>query len=136
MLQIGAGLVLVGLLVGLAVPRFTVPRLALSTYLLGLMQGTFLMVAGVLWPRLRLKVAASRAGSIAAIYGCIAAWVANFAGAAWGAGGTMVPLAAGAARGTALQEGVIRALLMSAAPCLIATAALLLWGLRGSPEPE
>jgi hypothetical protein len=44
--QVGAGLFLLGLLVGLAVPRFALPRLALSTHLLGLMQGLFLLVAG------------------------------------------------------------------------------------------
>jgi hydroxylaminobenzene mutase len=134
--QVGAGLFLLGLLVGLAVPKFALPRLALSTHLLGLMQGTFLLVAGGLWSRLRLSPALSRVGHIVAVYGCVAAWVANLAGALWGAGGTMVPLAAGGVRGTAVQEGIIRLLLVSAAPCLIAAAGLLVWGLRGSPESE
>ncbi len=134
--QVGAGLFLLGLLVGLAVPRFALPRLALSRHLLGRMQGLFLLVAGGLWPRLRLSAALSRVGHVAAVVGCVAAWVANLAGALWGAGSTMVPLAAGGVRGTALQEGVIKLLLLSAAPCLIATAGLLLWGLRGSPESE
>ncbi|MBK6515412.1 MAG: hypothetical protein IPG04_15140 [Polyangiaceae bacterium] len=59
--QVGAGLFLLGLLVGLAVPKFTLPRLALSTHLLGLMQGLFLLVAGGLWPRLRfLRSAVAR----------------------------------------------------------------------------
>lgn len=134
--QVGAGLFLVGLLVGLAVPKFALPRLALSTHLLGLMQGTFLMVAGTLWARLRLARGLSRVGHVLAVYGCVAAWAANLAGAAWGAGSTMVPLAAGGVRGTSVQEGIIRFLLLSAAPCLIATAGLLVWGLRGSPQSE
>jgi hypothetical protein len=70
--QVGAGLFLLGLLVGLAVPRFALPRLALSTHLLGLMQGLFLLVAGGLWPRLRLSAALSRVGHVAAVVGCVA----------------------------------------------------------------
>jgi (hydroxyamino)benzene mutase len=136
LLQVGAGLFLLGLVVGLVVPRFPVPRLGLSTHLLGLMQGTFLMVAGLLWPRLRLTRAVSRIGCGLASYGCLAAWTANLCGAVWGAGSSMVPLAAGGARGTVFQEGVIRLLLLSAAPCLISVVGLLLWGLRNSPRPE
>ncbi len=133
LLQAGALLFLLGLLVGLGVPRFAVPRLALSTHLLGIMQGTFLMVGGLVWPRLRLTRSASRIGRFVAIYGCLAAWTANLLAAIWGAGNSMLPMAAGAARGSAFQEGAIRGLLMSAALALIAVALLLLWGLRTSP---
>jgi hydroxylaminobenzene mutase len=130
LLQVGGLLFFLGLLVGLAVPRFTVPRLGLSTHLLGIAQGTFLLVAGLLWPKLRVTPSASRIGHVLAIYGCLAAWTANLLGAIWGAGNTMLPLAAGAARGSSLQEGAIRVLLMSAALSLVTVAVLILWGLR------
>jgi hypothetical protein len=48
----------------------------------------------------------------------------------------MVPLAAGGARGTALQEGLIKVLLTSAALSLIGFASTLLWGLRGRRASE
>ncbi len=136
LMRAGALLFLLGLLAGLAVPTFAVPRLGLSTHLLGIMQGTFLLVAGLVWPRLNLTAALSRVGSVLAIYGCLAAWIANLCGAVWGAGGSMVPIAAGRLRGTAWQEGVIQVLLVSAAPCLISSAALVLWGLRGRSTPD
>lgn len=136
LLQVGALLFLLGLLMGLGVPRFTVPRLALSTHLLGIMQGTFLMVAGLLWPKLTLTRSASRVGSGLGTYGCLAAWTANLLGAVWGAGNTMLPMAAGGARGSAFQEGAIRVLLVSAALSLVAVAILILWGLRKSPRGE
>jgi len=136
LLQVGGLLFLLGLLVGLGVPRFNAPRLALSTHLLGVMQGTFLLVVGQLWPRLRLTRSTSRVGSALAIYGCVSAWTANLLGAVWGAGSSMLPLAAGAARGSSLQEGAIRVLLMSAALSLVIAATLVLWGLRGSPRME
>jgi hydroxylaminobenzene mutase len=134
LLQAGALLFLLGLLVGLGVPGFAVPRLALSTHLLGIMQGTFLMVGGLVWPRLRLTRSGSRIGRFVAIYGCLAAWTANLLAAFWGAGNSMLPMAAGAARGSTLQEGAIRGLLISAALALVAVALLLLWGLRTPPR--
>ena len=136
LLQVGGLLFLLGLLVGVAVPLFRVPRLGLSTHLLGITQGTFLIVSGLLWPRLRFSAATSGIGHGLAIYGCVAAWTANLLGAVWGAGAAMMPLAAGAARGTDFMELVIRVLLMSAALALITAALLILWGLRTSRQTE
>src|SRR5277367_3675588 len=86
LLQAGTLLFLFALLVGLAVPHFAVPRLGLSAHLLGLMQGLFLMVAGLLWPRLALRPGASRLGMWLLLYGCFAAWAANVLAAVIGAG--------------------------------------------------
>lgn len=130
LLQLGILLFLLALLVGLAIPKFAVPRLGLSTHLLGIMQGTFLMVMGLLWPKLRLGHALSRLAVFLAAYGCIAAWAANLAAALWGAGNGMLPIAAGQSHGSALQEGIIAIALRSAGLSLIAFAALVLWGLR------
>ena len=130
--QTGVLLFLLALVVGIGVPRFTLPRLALSVHLLGIMQGTFLLAAALWWPSLALGAAQSRVGQVLAIYGCAAAWLANLAGAAWGAGASMVPIAAGGATGTPAQEMVIRILLRSAAVCLVAFAAFFLWALSTS----
>lgn len=136
LLRVGSLLFLLALLVGLAVPAFAVPRLGLSTHLLGIMQGTFLMVIGAVWPRLKLSPLKSRVANALAIYGCIAAWTANLLGAVWGAGNSMLPLAAGAARGSVLQEGTIRVLLVSAALSLITAVSFVVWGLRGADTAE
>jgi (hydroxyamino)benzene mutase len=130
LLQAGVALFLLALIVGIFVPRFVLPRLALSTHLLGIMQGTFLIAIGLLWPRLTFTNGQSTVGQILAIYGCVAAWIANLAGAALGAGGSIVPMASGGARGNALQETAINILLRSAAVSLVALTVLLLWGLR------
>ena len=47
-----------------------------------------------------------------------------------GAGNAVLPIAAGAAHGTSIQEGVIALALRSAAVSLIAGVVLVLWGLR------
>ena len=133
LLQVGALLFLVALIVGIAVPRVPVPRLGLSVHLLGLMQGLFLMVAGLLWPRLELSRRLSQLGAGLAIYGCLAAWTANLLAALWGAGNSMLPLAAGQAHGSALQEAVVAIGLRTAAVSLVAALILILWGLRSPP---
>jgi len=134
LLQAGTLLFLLALLVGLVVPTFAVPRLGLSTHLLGIMQGLFLMILGVLWPRLRITQGMGRGGVLLAVYGCVAAWGANLLGAIWAAGSPMLPIAAGQAHGSALQETVIAVALRSAAISLIAVVLLVLWGLRSTAE--
>lgn len=138
LLQLGLLLFLLALIVGLVVPKFTVPRLGLSVHLLGIMQGLFLMVIGILWPRLRLTRATFRAGFWLAVYGCFSAWAANLLAGIWGAGNSMLPMAAGTARGSELQETIIAMVLRSAALSLIVAAILILWGLRefASGKPD
>jgi hydroxylaminobenzene mutase len=130
LLQLGMLLFLFALFVGLALPMFAVPRLGLSAHLLALMQGLFLAVAGLLWPRLRLSPAASRAGFWLAAYGCLASLAANVLAAVWGAGNTLLPMAAGQAHGTPFREGVIVAGLRTGGTALIAASIVILWGLR------
>jgi hydroxylaminobenzene mutase len=130
LLQLGILLFFFALLVGFAVPRFNIPRIGLSAHLLGIMQGIFLMVTGLLWPKLKLTRTISRVGFLLVIYGCFAAWIANLMAAIWGAGNTMLPIAAGQAHGSALQEEIIAIALRTAAVSLVAAAIVILWGLR------
>jgi hydroxylaminobenzene mutase len=130
LLQLGVLLFLFALLAGLAVPAFAVPRLGLSVHLLGIMQGMFLIITGMLWAKLRLTRSMSRLGFCLLVYGCFAAWTANVLAAVWGAGNSMLPIAAGQARGSVLQEGIITVGLRTAAVSLVAAATLLAWGLR------
>jgi len=73
LLQLGIVLFLCALIVGIAVPYFAVPRLGLSTHLLGVMQGIFLLVTGSLWAKLKLSRTLSRLAFCAMVYGCVAA---------------------------------------------------------------
>lgn len=73
------------------------------------------------------------AGAFLAGYGCLAAWTANLSAAVWGAGNSMLPIAAGPAHGSLVQERIIAIALRSAAVSLIVAAVLVLWGLRGLP---
>jgi (hydroxyamino)benzene mutase len=126
LLQLGLVLFFLALLVGIVVPHFSVPRLALSLHLLGVLQGTFLIAISAVWPRLNLTRTTSLLASGLLAYGCVAAWLANLLGAYWGAGNTLLPMAAGAAQGSSLQEGIIAVLLRSSAVTLVAAILLML----------
>lgn len=136
LIQVGSVLFLVALFVGMAVPTFAVPRLGLATHILGITQGIFLMVLGLVWPRLAVSQGRSRLGRWLATYGCLAPWTANLLAAVWGAGNSMLPFAAGGAHGGPFQENAIRLLLVSGALCLIVAVSLVAWGLRGVVAEE
>jgi (hydroxyamino)benzene mutase len=53
----------------------------------------------------------------------------------WGAGNSIMPLAAGGAHGSEFREAAIRWVAYSAAPTGITAFALIFWGLRMKPEP-
>lgn len=130
LLQAGSVLFLLALFVGLAIPRFALPRVAVSAHLVGLMQGMFLMLAGLLWPRLGLSRRVSGIAGGLLIYGGAAAFAANLCAAACGAGGTLLPIATGGVQGSALAEGAVKTLLRTAAVSIISGAGLVFWGLR------
>jgi hydroxylaminobenzene mutase len=133
LLQLGVALFLAALLFGLGIPHFTVPRLALSAHLIGLLQGMFLVVLGLLWSRLSLTSVQFKFAFWLVAYQAIAASLSNLLAAVWGAGNTIIPIAAGAARGSAIQEAVINVGLRSAGAALIVGLSLVLWGLRRAP---
>jgi hydroxylaminobenzene mutase len=134
LLQIGVTLFLFALLVGIAIPSLPVPRLGLSTHLLAISQGLFLVSVGLIWPRLQLTPRIGASAFWLLVYGCAAALGANLMAAIWVAGNTLLPMAAGTAHGTPLQEGFVVAALRTGGAALIVGTALVLWGLRHQPR--
>ena len=129
LIQLGVTLFLVGLLIGLAVPVFANPRMGLASHLEGVMNGMFLVLLGVIWPRLDMGPRGLAATFWLAMYGTFSNVLATLLAAAWGAG-SMMPLAAGSQVGTPAQEVVIRVLLVSLALAMVAVCVLVLVGLR------
>ena len=134
MLQIGIGLFVFSALEGFVIPSLRSPRLGLSVHTLSALQGVMLLGLGLLWPRLRLGTTPSRVAWWTYVYSSFATLMAYVLAAFWGAGNTTMPLAAGAAHGTAFQEGVIKAVVYSAAPTFLLSMALVVWGLRLARE--
>jgi (hydroxyamino)benzene mutase len=130
LLQIGVALFLLTSFEGFAVPYFAVPSLGRSVHTLSAFTGVLLLALGLTWPKLVLRAAASRVAFWFLIYSAFAT-IAGFAVAAlWGAGSSVIPLAAGGARGSDFQESMIQLIMYPAAPTGIVSFALILWGLR------
>src|SRR2546421_10965548 len=130
MLQIGIGHFVFSGLEGFVIPRLASPPLGRSVHTLSGLQGVMMLTLGLLWPRLRLGGRASRIAYWTYIYSSVATLVPFILAAVWGAGNTTMPLAAGTARGSALQEATIKVIIYSAAPPFFVSMALILWGLR------
>ena len=130
LILIGASLFLFALFLGLAIPFFAVPRLGLSSHLLAISQGLYLMIAGLVWPRLNLTEGRLRMAFATLVCGCFAALIGNVLAATMGAGNQLLSLAAGTAHGTRLQELVIAIALRAGGAMLILGTGFFVWGLR------
>ncbi len=130
MLQIGVALFVFSALEGFVIPSLPFPHLGLSVHTLSALQGVMLLGLGLLWPRLNLGTIPSRVAFWTYLYSSFATLVPYALAAIWGAGNTTIPLAAGAAHGSAFQEAIIKVVLYSAAPPFFISMALVIWGLR------
>jgi hydroxylaminobenzene mutase len=130
MLQIGVALFVLAALEGFVIPLLPFPRLGLSVHTLSALQGVMLLGLGLLWPRLKLGAASARIAFWTYLYSSFATLVPYILAAVWGAGNSTIPLAAGSAHGSDIQEAIIKVILYSAAPVFFVAMALVLWGLR------
>ncbi|MEX0839920.1 MAG: hydrogenase [Parvibaculum sp.] len=128
LLLLGLVLFLAGLLTGFVSGSFTNPRLGLSAHLEGLMNGTFLAVLGLLWPRLVLGAKALLAAFWLVVYAAFANWLGVLLGAIWGAGRFM-PIAGQGTTGTDMQEAIVAFLLFSISFAMVIGVVLIIWGL-------
>src|SRR5262249_26010164 len=127
-------LLLVASAEGFVIPYFAAPRLALSAHTLAGLQSVLFLVLGLVWPRLRLSMTLSRLAWWCLVYSGLAILAAYFAAAWWGAGNETMPLAAGAAHGSAVQEIAIKVVSYSSAPTGLIAFSLVLLGLRLAPS--
>ena len=130
LLQIGVGLLLFASFEGFVIPSLAAPRLGLSAHTLSALQSVLLLALGLVWTRLNLGEFASRVAFWLLVYSTFAILAAYVLGAFWGAGNETMPIAAGPAHGTPLQEAVIKIVAYTSAPTGIVSFALILWGLR------
>lgn len=130
LIQIGIALLLFTSFEGFVIPALRAPRLGLSVHTLSTFQSLLMLAIGLMWPMLHLSSAASTAAFWLFVYSAFATLIPYVLAAVWGAGNSIMPLAAGTARGTPLQETVIKIVLCSAAPTGIVSFALMFWGLR------
>jgi (hydroxyamino)benzene mutase len=134
LLQLGVALIFYSSFAGFAILFLASPRIGLSVHTLSALQGVFLLAVGLLWPKLKLGMAASWVAFWLFVYGAASILGAYTIAAIWGVGNETIMLAGelphGLSHGTAFQETFIKVLAYSSAPTGLTSSALILWGLR------
>jgi hydroxylaminobenzene mutase len=123
----GALLFLLGLLTGFVVPGAANPRMGLSAHLEGVMNGTFLLALGAVWPHVSLPARFETAALWLLLYGAYVNWAAVLLGAFTGAS-RLMPIAGAGHTGPAWAEALVSFGLVSISFAMVAGVALVLWG--------
>jgi hydroxylaminobenzene mutase len=130
LLQLGVVLFLFTSFEGFIIPALAAPNLGRSVHTLSAFVGVLFLTMGLTWPMLKLGTTASRVAFWLLIYSALATIAGFVVAAFWGAGGSIIPIAAQGVRGSDLQEAIIQALMYPAAPTGVVAFGLILWGLR------
>ena len=123
----GMVLFFLGLITGLLLPAMTNQRMGLSAHLEGILNGLFLMLLGLIWPKIKCPPRMLNLIYILVLYAGFANFAAVLLAGITGAG-KMMPIAGGA-EGSPAIELVISFLLVSLTISILAAAVLLLYGL-------
>jgi (hydroxyamino)benzene mutase len=131
LLQLGIALFLFTSFEGFVIPALPVPHLGRSVHTLSAFSGVLFLAVGLTWPMLNLGTATARIAFWFLVYSAFATIARFVLAALWGAGGTIIAIAAQGACGSDFQEAAIQAVMYPAAPTGIVAFAPILWGLRG-----
>ena len=130
LLQLGIALFLFTSFEGFVIPALPMPNLGRSVHTLSAFSGVLFVAVGLMWPTLKFGTAAARIAFWFLVYSAFATIAGFVLAAFWGAGGSIIPIAAQGARGSDFQEAVIQAVMYPATPTGIIAFALMLWGVR------
>ena len=130
----GMILFLLGLLVGFVEGKVANPRMGLAAHLEGLMNGTFLIALGAVWPHVKLSPKLSVSAYWMVLYGAYANLVVTTFAAIVG-GSSLSPITGAGHQASAWQESFITAGFGTVGATMVASSILILWGLRPSNAP-
>src|SRR5262245_14098963 len=125
----GMFLFLLGLLTGFVETRFVNPRMGLAAHLEGVMNGIFLLALGAAWAEVRLSPRWKLAACWTALYGAYVNWAAVVLAAIFSTA-ALSPITSAGHHGLPWQETLVNITLMSVGLAIVASAVLVLWGLR------
>jgi hydroxylaminobenzene mutase len=127
----GIFLFLLGLIIGLIVPKLANPRMGLSSHIEGVLNGMFLVLLGLIWHKLHISTKWLKIAFGLAIYGTFLNWFSMLIAAVFNAG-KMLTIAANGQEGHPLVEGFITFSLLTLSVAMIAICIIVLVGLKGS----
>ena len=125
----GMFLFLLGLITGFSETHFSNVRMGLAAHLEGVMNGTFLIALGAVWAEVKLTAPRKAVAYWGALYGAYANWLITTLAAMFGTG-ALSPITAAGRVALPWQENLVTAGFISVGLVIVATAILVLWGLK------
>ena len=123
-------LFLLGLITGFLTANLKNPRMGLAAHLEGVMNGTFLIAAGLIWNDLKLLKTLKTVTYWTLIYGTFVNWLITLV-AAYSGTYSMSPVTGHGFMGTPLQENMVNGGFISVGLTMVFSAATMAYGLRG-----
>lgn len=123
-------LFLLGLITGLIIMQMKNARMGLAAHLEGVMNGTFLVVAGFLWTELKISITLKKVLFFTLIYGTFMNWLASLLAAIFGTS-KMTPISGAGHTGTEWQEMLVSAGLITVGLTMVFSLGVIVYGLRG-----
>jgi len=128
--MLGMLLFLLGLLTGLLIMEMKNTRMGLAAHLEGIMNGTFLVVAGFVWNELKISAGLRKILFWTLLYGTFVNWLFTLLSAILGTS-RMTPISGAGYSGTELNENLVSAGLVTVALTMVFSLAVIIYGLRG-----
>jgi (hydroxyamino)benzene mutase len=128
--MLGMLLFLFGLLTGFVMSIFKNPRMGLAAHLEGIMNGVFLVIAGIIWHELKISPLLKRITFITLLYGTYANWLTTIFSAFYGTS-NMTPIAGKGFVGENIEEKLVSVGFASVALAMVFSLAIIIYGLRG-----
>ena len=125
----GMFLFLIGLVTGFAEQHFTNMRMGLAAHLEGVMNGTFLVALGAVWTEVRLSPPTKAIAYWAVLYGTYGNWFVTVVAAVFGTA-ALSPITGAGHSGQPWQESFVTIAFLTIGITIVASSALVLWGLR------
>ena len=131
--RLGLLLFLLGLITGFATAGLKNPRMGLAAHLEGVMNGGFLILAGLIWNELKISETLRKITYGTLIYGTYVNWLVTLLAAYFGTS-KMTPLAGQGFAGTSLQDQIVGAGFASVGLTMVFSLLVMLYGFRGAKE--
>ena len=126
----GMILFLLGLVLAFGFMPYINKRMGMSVHLQGVMNGTFMVVVGLLWTHIYLSNPGKKFVFYSILIGSYGNYLATLLAALWGAGGALSPITGGGFTASPWQEHLVGVLFPVCGVSEILCILTILWGLR------
>ncbi len=128
--MLGMLLFLFGLLTGFIIMTLKNPKMGLAAHLEGVMNGTFLVVVGIIWNELKISDRFRKILLGTLIYGTFVNWLVTLFAAFFGTS-RMTPISGAGFAGTEFHELIVSGGFTSVGLTMVFSLCIIIYGLRG-----